>query len=188
MAPFPLGRVVATPGVLTLLEEADEDPLRYLCHRSGDREELGAYDVPSHFVGITGYHCGLSFLAPETAGHPGHCPSKWTLHLRQAVFLTGGYPVTAIDPSVSAAVTGKWSKVTGSISWVTGRGPVTFSAYTSGLRLLNDLDRCDRRFLGQERYLQKGQRFFPPQPLPHGGEGIQSHYRWLHRRKVALSR
>jgi hypothetical protein len=142
--------------VLTLLEEADEDPLRYLCHRSGDREELDAYDVPSHFVVITGCQCSLSFLAPETAGHHGHCPSKRTFHLRQAVFLTKGYPVTVIYPLVSAAVTGKWSKVTGRIFWVTGRGPVTFSAYTSDLRLLNDLERCDRRFQGQERYLQKG--------------------------------
>jgi hypothetical protein len=72
-APFPLGQIAATPGVLTLLEEADEDPLRYLNrHRSGDREELDAYDVPSHFVGITGCHCSFSLLAPETAGQPGH--------------------------------------------------------------------------------------------------------------------
>jgi hypothetical protein len=38
MAPFfPLGRVVATPEALKLLEEVGEDPLRYLSrHRSGD--------------------------------------------------------------------------------------------------------------------------------------------------------
>ena len=41
MAPFPLGRVVATPGALKLLEEAGEDPLRYLNrHASGDWGEL----------------------------------------------------------------------------------------------------------------------------------------------------
>ena len=45
MAPFPLGRVAATPGALKLLEEADEDPLRYLArHRSGDWGEVNAHD------------------------------------------------------------------------------------------------------------------------------------------------
>ena len=37
MVPFPLGRVVATPGALKLLEEVGEDPLYYLSrHRFGD--------------------------------------------------------------------------------------------------------------------------------------------------------
>jgi hypothetical protein len=45
MAPFPLGRVVATQGALELLKEAGEDPLHYLSrHRSGDWGELDAHD------------------------------------------------------------------------------------------------------------------------------------------------
>ncbi len=45
MAPFPLGRVVATPGALKLLEEAGEDPLYYpVRHHSGDWGELDAHD------------------------------------------------------------------------------------------------------------------------------------------------
>jgi hypothetical protein len=45
MAPFLLGRVVATPGALKLLEEAREDPLSYLArHRSGDWGEVDAQD------------------------------------------------------------------------------------------------------------------------------------------------
>ena len=44
-ARFPLGRVVATPGALELLEETGEDPLHYLArHRSGDWGEVGAQD------------------------------------------------------------------------------------------------------------------------------------------------
>jgi hypothetical protein len=43
--PFPLGRVVATPGALNLLEEAGEDPLCYLArHASGDWGEVNAHD------------------------------------------------------------------------------------------------------------------------------------------------
>jgi hypothetical protein len=45
MAPFPLGRVVATPGALKLLEEAGEDPLRYMArHCSGDWGDVNAHD------------------------------------------------------------------------------------------------------------------------------------------------
>jgi hypothetical protein len=45
MAPFPLGRVVATPRALQLLEEVGEDPLSYLTrHRSGDWGEVNAQD------------------------------------------------------------------------------------------------------------------------------------------------
>jgi hypothetical protein len=45
MGPFPLGRVVATPGALKLLEEASEDPLHYLVrHRSGDWGEIDPQD------------------------------------------------------------------------------------------------------------------------------------------------
>ena len=45
MVPFPLGRVVATPGALQLLEEAGEEPLRYLArHASGDWGEIDSQD------------------------------------------------------------------------------------------------------------------------------------------------
>ena len=45
MGLFPLGQVVATPGVLKLLEEASEDPCLLLArHRSGDWGELDAHD------------------------------------------------------------------------------------------------------------------------------------------------
>ncbi len=45
MGPFPLGRVVATPGALELLEEAGEDPLLLLArHNSGDWGELDLHD------------------------------------------------------------------------------------------------------------------------------------------------
>jgi hypothetical protein len=45
MAPFPIGRVVATPGALELLVEAEAD-LRILLarHRSGDWGELNEQD------------------------------------------------------------------------------------------------------------------------------------------------
>ena len=42
---FPLGRVVATPGALKLLEEASEDPLCYLARdASGGWGEVDAQD------------------------------------------------------------------------------------------------------------------------------------------------
>ena len=45
MAPFPLGRVIATPGALQLLEEAGEDLLCYLTrHASGDWGKLDPHD------------------------------------------------------------------------------------------------------------------------------------------------
>jgi hypothetical protein len=45
MATFPLGRVVATPGALQLLEENGEEPLYYLIrHRSGDWGEIDSQD------------------------------------------------------------------------------------------------------------------------------------------------
>lgn len=45
MAPFPLGRVVATPGALKLLEESGEDLFSYLArHASGDWGEIGPQD------------------------------------------------------------------------------------------------------------------------------------------------
>lgn len=45
MGPLSLGRVVATPGALRVLSEAEEDPLRLLArHVSGDWGELDAHD------------------------------------------------------------------------------------------------------------------------------------------------
>ena len=45
MAPFPLGQVLATPGVLKLLKETGEDPyLLLIRHRSGDWGDLDNYD------------------------------------------------------------------------------------------------------------------------------------------------
>ena len=45
MATSPLGRVVATPGVLKLLEETGEDPCLLLArHHSGDWGELDPQD------------------------------------------------------------------------------------------------------------------------------------------------
>ena len=45
MVPFPLGRVVATPEALKLLEEAGEDPRTLLSrHRSGDWGEVDNHD------------------------------------------------------------------------------------------------------------------------------------------------
>ena len=45
-APFPLGRILATPGALKALREAGEDPLRYLSrHASGEWGDLDAHDV-----------------------------------------------------------------------------------------------------------------------------------------------
>ena len=42
---FPLGRVVATPGALQLLQETGEDPRLLLArHRSGDWGDLDNYD------------------------------------------------------------------------------------------------------------------------------------------------
>jgi hypothetical protein len=45
MGPLPLGRIVATPGALKLLEEYGEVPLRYLArHRSEDWGEIDEHD------------------------------------------------------------------------------------------------------------------------------------------------
>jgi hypothetical protein len=45
MGPLPLGRLVATPGALQVLAEAEEDPLRYLArHASGDWGDLDEDD------------------------------------------------------------------------------------------------------------------------------------------------
>jgi hypothetical protein len=45
MGALPLGRVLATPGALRLLQDAGEDPFGYLSrHASGDWGELDAHD------------------------------------------------------------------------------------------------------------------------------------------------
>ena len=45
MGPFPLGRVLATPGALEALRAAGEDPLHLLSrHAAGDWGELDAHD------------------------------------------------------------------------------------------------------------------------------------------------
>ena len=44
-APFPLGRILATPGALEALREAGEDPFGYLArHASGDWGDLCEHD------------------------------------------------------------------------------------------------------------------------------------------------
>ena len=51
--PLPLGRVVATPGVLRLLSEAGEDPFDYLArHASGDWGELCAFDLRQNEIAL----------------------------------------------------------------------------------------------------------------------------------------
>jgi hypothetical protein len=53
MAPFPLGRVVATPGALELLQEVGEDPhLLLIRHRSGDWGDLDTYDHKEHELAL----------------------------------------------------------------------------------------------------------------------------------------
>jgi hypothetical protein len=67
MAPFPLGRVVATPGSLKLLEEAGEDPFRYLArHRSGDWGDLDLQDRKENKLSLRrGWRIVSSYLIGE---------------------------------------------------------------------------------------------------------------------------
>jgi hypothetical protein len=52
-APLPLGRVVATPGALKLLKEADRQPFDYLVrHATGDWGELCAFDRRQNQVAL----------------------------------------------------------------------------------------------------------------------------------------
>lgn len=61
MAHFPLGRVVATPGALELLEEAGEDPVRYLTrHRSGDWGAVSPEDAEENELSLK---CGWRILS-----------------------------------------------------------------------------------------------------------------------------
>jgi hypothetical protein len=51
---FPLGQIVATPGALSAFEEAEEEPLDYLCrHGLGDWEECGAEDMARNHEALT---------------------------------------------------------------------------------------------------------------------------------------
>jgi hypothetical protein len=65
-APLPLGRVVATPGALKLLMEADRQPFDYLArHASGDWGELCKYDRRQNEVALRdGYRVFSSYDMP----------------------------------------------------------------------------------------------------------------------------
>jgi hypothetical protein len=67
MVPFPLGRVVATPGALKMLEEAGENPLRYLArHASGDWGEVDAHDYRENEQSLKhGWRLLSSYLVGE---------------------------------------------------------------------------------------------------------------------------
>jgi len=62
-APFPLGRVLATPGALKLLSEAGEDAFGYLArHAAGDWGELCAFDCRQNEVALQdGYRVFSSY-------------------------------------------------------------------------------------------------------------------------------
>jgi hypothetical protein len=66
-APLPLGRVVATPGALKLLMEADRQPFDYLArHASGDWGNLCAFDRRQNEVALRdGYRVLSYYDAPE---------------------------------------------------------------------------------------------------------------------------
>jgi hypothetical protein len=65
-APLPLGRVVATPGALKLLMEADRQPFDYLArHASGDWGELCKYDRHQNEIALRdGYRVLSSYEMP----------------------------------------------------------------------------------------------------------------------------
>jgi hypothetical protein len=65
-APLPLGRVVATPGALDLLEDAREHPLDLLArHASGDWGELCAFDRRQNEIALRdGYRVFSSYDVP----------------------------------------------------------------------------------------------------------------------------
>jgi len=53
MGAFPVGRVVATPGALKLLEESGEDPRLLLArHRCGDWGDLDNYDYKENELAL----------------------------------------------------------------------------------------------------------------------------------------
>jgi hypothetical protein len=54
-APLPLGRVVATPGALRLLEEASAHPFDYLArHATGDWGDLCGFDRRQNEIALRG--------------------------------------------------------------------------------------------------------------------------------------
>jgi hypothetical protein len=73
MAPFsPLGRVVATPGALKLLEDAREKPLRYLArHVSGDWGDLEEGDRRENERSVKQAWRLLSLMVSTQAVHRG---------------------------------------------------------------------------------------------------------------------
>ena len=82
-------------------------------------------------------------LVPKPAGRPDQCLFGHTFGLKQALPVTGAPPVTAAySPVTPDAVVGR--RATGAVTSVTGRGPVSFSAYLRGFWLLFGPDRRDR--------------------------------------------
>jgi hypothetical protein len=65
-APLPLGRVVATPGVLNLLMEAGGHPFDYLArHATGDWGNLCAFDCRQNEIALRE---GLRVLSTYSVG------------------------------------------------------------------------------------------------------------------------
>jgi hypothetical protein len=66
---FDLGRVVATPGALALLEEGAEDPHLYLGrHVTGDWGEISSVDRAANFLALaTGDRLISSYRTPRGA-------------------------------------------------------------------------------------------------------------------------
>jgi hypothetical protein len=65
-APLPLGKVVATPGVLKLLSEMGKDPFGYIArHAAGDWGELCAFDRRQNEIALRdGYRVLSSYEVP----------------------------------------------------------------------------------------------------------------------------
>jgi hypothetical protein len=91
----------------------------------------------------------ISLYVLKPAGHPGHHPSRLTFRLTYAVFLTKTSPVTTVFSPVTLRSELAGKEVTKHIIPVTGRGPVTFTAYLSAFQLLSGRDLPDRRFWGK---------------------------------------
>ena len=63
---FPLGRVLATPGVLLALEKAGQQPQEFLDrHASGDWGEVDSHDAEENEISL---HSGLRLLSSYTTG------------------------------------------------------------------------------------------------------------------------
>jgi len=66
MGAFPLGRVVATPGALQLLQEYGEDPSLLLArHASGDWDEIDPHDRRENKLSL---HHGWRLLSSYPVG------------------------------------------------------------------------------------------------------------------------